>query len=77
MKPRSMSLNLAVTMGMFAIAAQISITAAGGALLFSDGDFGAQSLSQGGGAPWGPVGGAHTVTAAAQSPYENVYPVSQ
>ena len=77
MKPRSMSLILAVTMGSLAIAAQTSITAAGGALLFSDGDFDAQSLSQGVGAPWGPVGGAHTVTAASQSPYENVYPVSQ
>ena len=71
-----MSLILAVTMGSLAIAAQTTFAAAGGVLLFSDGDFNAQSPGQGVGAPWGPVGGAHTVTASAQSPYENVYPAN-
>jgi hypothetical protein len=48
--------------------------AAQGGLLFSDGDFDAQFIDQPVGAPWGPVGAGHTVTSAAQSPYDNVYP---
>ena len=43
-------------------------------LLTADGDFDAQSIGQAVGAPWGPVGGEHTVSAEAQSPYDNVYP---
>ena len=43
-------------------------------LYFTDGDFGAQTLGNAVGAPWAPVGSGNTVTAEAQSPYENVYP---
>lgn len=41
--------------------------------LLADGDFEAQVLDTAVGTPWGPVGGGNTVTAAAQSPYLNVY----
>ena len=46
-------------------------------LLTADGDFDAQSVGQPVGLPWGPVGGDHTVTEGAQSPYANVYPNNQ
>ena len=44
------------------------------AILNADGDFGAQSLGTPIGSPWDPVGGIHTTTAEAQSPFTNVYP---
>src|SRR5438034_769007 len=43
-------------------------------ILFSDGDFGAQTIGSAVGTPWGPVGGGNTVTDTAQSPFTNVYP---
>ena len=51
-----------------------SVASAQASFLFTDGDFGAQSIDQAVGAPWGPVGGGNTVTADAQSPFANVYP---
>ena len=46
---------------------------AGAATLNADGDFGAQAVGSPVAAPWDPVGGTHTVTAEAQSPFTNVY----
>ena len=67
MKPISLILSLAAAMLGFAT----ETTRA--ALLFSDGDFGAQTVGLAVGAPWGPVGGGHIVAADSQSPYGNVY----
>lgn len=42
--------------------------------LFGDGDFGAQTIGQAVGTPWGPAGGENTVAAEAQSSFDEVYP---
>jgi hypothetical protein len=43
------------------------------AILNPDGDFGAQTIGNAVGSPWGPVGGGQTVTLESQSPFTNVY----
>ncbi len=60
---------------MFLAAAAAIVTgSADAAILNADGDFGAQTIGLPVGGPWDPVGGTHTVTAEAQSPFTNVYP---
>ncbi len=61
-------------LGVCMLFATMVATDAQGALVNTDGDFGAQTLGNPVGAPWGPVSGAgQTVTAASQSPFTNVF----
>ncbi len=73
MHHRLPSFGSAIATLVAALALLLSLPAKAG-ILFSDGDFGAQTLGSPVGDPWGPVGGGNTVEATAQSPFTNVYP---